>query len=96
MSRHTLSLLPTIKAKGGLDNEIVTAVTPITDSNMSRGDIQLSNLAFWVGEDASFLRWENDWKEPAHCEGYTFKKSEKRSTSRKGYFSYITELMMIL
>lgn len=27
MSRHALSVSPTLKAKGGLDNEIITAVT---------------------------------------------------------------------
>lgn len=31
MSRHALSVLPTLKANGGLDSGIITVVTAITD-----------------------------------------------------------------
>lgn len=41
MSCHALSVLPTLKAVGGVDNEIITAANAITDGYSCRDYMQL-------------------------------------------------------
>lgn len=77
--------------KGDLDNEIITAVSAITDGNSSRVYAAVRFMSFSGLESLFFgpkkkcqvhqirLRLEKDFKEPEICQGWNFEISKRET-----------------